>query len=142
MLCESKTIYTYILLTVNFSQAHDSLVHPDHPLHKEGVDGVELFMGKFAIYFDLDNPPIRIVGTMHTGESRLLFSSAQVDYVRYWLHAMKLTDEVIPLPYSDCLFTESNLRTVSRVVYKDGGSLRSSIKVRILVLLHKDKRLI
>lgn len=67
-----------------------------------------------------------------TGESRLLFSSAQVDYIRYWLHAMQLTKEVIPLPYSDCLLTESNLRNVSPVVYHDGGSLRNSIKVRAL----------
>lgn len=68
-------------------------------------------------------------GTFHTGESRLLFSSAQVDYIRYWLHAMKLTKNIISLPYSDCLLTESNLRNVSPVVYKDGGSLRNAIKV-------------
>lgn len=71
-------------------------------------------------------------GTFVTGESRLLFSSAQVDYIRYWLHAMQLTKEVIPLPYSDCLLTESNLRNVSPVVYHDGGSLRNAIKVRVL----------
>ena len=67
-----------------------------------------------------------------TGESRLLFSSAQVDYIRYWLHAMQLTKEIIPLPYSDCLLTESNLRNVSPVVYHDGGSLRNAIKVQVL----------
>ena len=71
-------------------------------------------------------------GTFATGESRLLFSSAQVDYIRYWLHTMQLTKDVIPLPYSDCLLTESNLRNVSPVVYRDGGSLRNAIKVRAL----------
>jgi len=91
--------------------AHDCLVHPDHPLHVEGIDGVQMYMGTFV-----------------TGESRLLFSSAQVDYIRYWLHAMQLAKEVIPLPYSDCLLTESNLRNVSPVVYHDGGSLRNAIK--------------
>ncbi|PPQ68001.1 hypothetical protein CVT26_007364 [Gymnopilus dilepis] len=67
-------------------------------------------------------------GTFETGEARLLFSSAQIDYIRYWLHAMKLTKTIVPLPYSDCLLTESNLKTVSPVVYPDGGSLRNAIK--------------
>lgn len=26
--------------------AYDALVHPDHPLRKEGLDGIEMFMGK------------------------------------------------------------------------------------------------
>ncbi|KAF9057652.1 hypothetical protein BJ165DRAFT_1422208 [Panaeolus papilionaceus] len=91
--------------------AHDSLVHPEHPLHIEGVNGVQLYLGIF-----------------HTGEARLLFSSAQVDYVRYWLHAVRLTKEMVPLPYSDCLLTQANLRTVSPVVYSDGFSLRNAIK--------------
>jgi hypothetical protein len=73
---------------------------------------------------------LNILGTFTTGESRLLFSSAQVDYIRYWLHAMQLTKDVIPLPYSDCLLTVSNLRNVSPVVYPDGFSLRNAIKVR------------
>ncbi|KAF8663461.1 hypothetical protein AX16_001031 [Volvariella volvacea WC 439] len=91
--------------------SHDALVHPDHPLHIEGVEGVELFMGTFT-----------------TGELRLLFSSAQVDYIRYWLHAMKLTKDLIPVPYSDCLLTTSDLKYVSRVVYPDGRTLRAGIK--------------
>lgn len=72
---------------------------------------------------------IHDLGTFVTGESRLLFSSAQVDYIRYWLHTMQLTKDIIPLPYSDCLLTESNLRNVSPVVYNDGGSLRNALKV-------------
>lgn len=68
-------------------------------------------------------------GTFDTGEARLLFSSAQIDYVRYWLHAMQLTEHIVPLPYSDCMLTDSNLKTVSPVVYPDGGSVRNAIKV-------------
>lgn len=71
----------------------------------------------------------RVLGQLHSGETRLLFSSAQVDYVRYWLHAMGLTKTMIPLPYSDCLLTNGELKTISKVEYKDGGSLRSAIKV-------------
>ena len=69
------------------------------------------------------------IGTLQNGETRLLFSSAQVDYVRYWLHAMKLTQDYIPLPYSDCLLTASELRTVGPIVFEDGGALRRASKV-------------
>jgi hypothetical protein len=68
-------------------------------------------------------------GTLQNGESRLLFSSAQVDYVRYWLHATGLTKNWLPLPYSDCLLTESNLRNVTPVVFETGIALRKAIKV-------------
>ncbi|KAF8639685.1 hypothetical protein AX17_000949 [Amanita inopinata Kibby_2008] len=91
--------------------AHDSLIHPDNPLHVDNVNGVQMYLGQ-----------------MQTGESRLLFSSAQVDYVRYWLKATGLTKTLIPLPYSDCLLTNTELRNVSTVIYKDGGSLRQAIK--------------
>ncbi|EEB91598.1 hypothetical protein MPER_10017, partial [Moniliophthora perniciosa FA553] len=93
--------------------AHDAIVHPDHPLHVEGVDGVQMY-----------------IGTFHSGEERLLFSSKQVDYIRYWLHAMKLTENMIPLPYSECLLVEgSDLRYITTRVYKDGGALRGAIKI-------------
>ncbi|PFH52807.1 hypothetical protein AMATHDRAFT_73933 [Amanita thiersii Skay4041] len=91
--------------------AHDSIVHPDHPLHVDGVTGVRLYIGQ-----------------LHTGEIRLLFSSAQVDYIRYWLHALDMTKSIIPLPYSDCLLTNSELKNVSTVVYKDGTALRKAVK--------------
>ncbi|KAL1747721.1 hypothetical protein HDZ31DRAFT_80283 [Schizophyllum fasciatum] len=91
--------------------AHDALVDDNHPLHVDGVQGVQLYLGTFP-----------------SGQSRLLFSSAQIDYVRYWLHAMGLTEEEVPLPYSNCLLLESSLRQVSPVVYKSGGDLRGAIK--------------
>ena len=28
------------------TKAHDMFVHPDHPLHEEGIDGATLFVGK------------------------------------------------------------------------------------------------
>ncbi|KAI6034344.1 hypothetical protein BKA83DRAFT_4188596 [Pisolithus microcarpus] len=91
--------------------AQDAFVHPDHPLHKEGVEGAELYLG-----------------TLQNFESRLLLSSAQVEYMRYWLHAMQLTKHPIPLPYSDCLLTESNLRHVSPVHFKTREALRTTLK--------------
>ena len=109
--------------------AHDSLAHDDHPLHIEGVKGVELFMGRISYAFLSRIILNHIIGTFPTGESRLLFSSAQVDYIRYWLHAMKLTKAIIPLPYSDCLLTESDLRTVTPITYATGGLLKQALKV-------------
>jgi len=66
---------------------------------------------------------------LEDGEARLMFSSAQVEYIRYWLHAMGLTKELIPLPYSDCLLTSSRLQNHSPVVYKTGTELRNTLKV-------------
>ncbi|KAG6336841.1 hypothetical protein ID866_2237 [Astraeus odoratus] len=91
--------------------SQDALVHPDHPLHGEGVEGAELYLG-----------------TLQNFESRLLFSSAQVEYLRYWLHAVQLTKDPIPLPYSDCLLTESSLRYVSAVHFKTKEELRGALK--------------
>jgi hypothetical protein len=108
--------------------AHDALVHPDNPLRKPKVDGIELYIGQLTFLFIIYSL-ISVQGTFHAGDSRLLFSSAQVDYVRYWLHAMKLTSSIIPMPYSDCMLVESDLRNVSPVVFKTGGELRASNKV-------------
>ncbi|KIK92712.1 hypothetical protein PAXRUDRAFT_13075 [Paxillus rubicundulus Ve08.2h10] len=91
--------------------AQDAIVHPEHPLRREGVDGAELYMG-----------------TLQNFETRLLFSSAQVEYLRYWLHAMQLTKNLIPLPYSDCLLTESSLRHVSPVQFQTKEELRKALK--------------
>lgn len=33
--------------------AHDALVHPDHPLRKQGIDGIELFIGMCCIDIDI-----------------------------------------------------------------------------------------
>ncbi|KAI0032045.1 hypothetical protein K488DRAFT_78728 [Vararia minispora EC-137] len=89
--------------------SYEALVDPLHPLRLPGKDGIELSMGTFA-----------------NGEARLLFSSAQVEYIRYWLHAMHLTRELVPLPYSECLIRRSSLQTLAPVVYKDAKSLKGA----------------
>lgn len=58
-----------------------------------------------------------------------------MEYIRAWLFATKLTKTLIPLPYSDCLLTESNLRNVSPIFFTNGGELRNSLKVRDLTRL-------
>jgi len=69
------------------------------------------------------------LGTLQNFETRLLVSSAQVEYLRYWLHAIGLTKNLISLPYSDCLLTESSLRHVSPVIFKAKEELKSALKV-------------
>lgn len=61
---------------------------------------------------------------------RLLFSSAQVEYMRYWLHTVRLTAEPIPLPTSEYLIQAGDLLTCSPDVYKDPAALKKAIKVR------------
>ncbi|KAF9495400.1 hypothetical protein BDN71DRAFT_1447561 [Pleurotus eryngii] len=90
--------------------AHDSIVHPDHPLHP-GEEGITMYMGTFP-----------------SGESRLLMSSAQIDYCRYWLHSVGKTTQMIALPYSDCLLTPSNLTSISAKLVKTGWDLKNIVK--------------
>ncbi|KAI0832389.1 hypothetical protein BC628DRAFT_1310050 [Trametes gibbosa] len=93
--------------------AYSTLVHPEHPLRKQGVNGIELHLGTFE-----------------NGEMRLLFSSAQVEYMRYWLHAVGLTAQPIPLPASEYLIQANELLTCSPNVYSDATALKRAIKVR------------
>jgi hypothetical protein len=110
--------------------AHDAITHPDHPLRIAGKQGIELFIGELAhILLPNGQSHTFLSGTLENGEARLLFSSAQVEYIRYWLHTMGFTKELIPLPYSDCLLTSSRLQNHSPVVYKTGTELRSALKV-------------
>ena len=88
-------------------------------------------MNNFVLRLQTDPLP----GTLENGEARLLFSSAQVEYIRYWLHTMGLTKELIPLPYSDCLLTSSRLQNHSPVIFKTGGDLRQSLKVSVFNLI-------
>lgn len=62
---------------------------------------------------------------------RLLFSSAQVEYLRYWLHAMRLTKDPIPIPSSDYLILQTDLEQCSPDVYNDAMTLKRAIKVRL-----------
>ncbi|KAG1722517.1 hypothetical protein EDB19DRAFT_1645746, partial [Suillus lakei] len=63
-------------------------------------------------------------GTLQVSQTQLLFSSAQVEYLRYWLHAIGLTKNLISLPYSDCLLTESSLCHVSPITFKTKDELK------------------
>ncbi|KAI0702905.1 hypothetical protein BC835DRAFT_1320229 [Cytidiella melzeri] len=91
--------------------AWETLVHPDHPLRKPGQDGLELFRGVFE-----------------NGEARLLFSSAQVEYIRYYLNAMQLTAKPIPLPSSHYMIKKSDLKSAAPEYYDNAASLKKSIK--------------
>ncbi len=71
---------------------------------------------------------------------RLLFSSAQVEYMRYWLHTVKLTAEPIPLPTSEYLIQAGDLLTCSPDVYKDPAALKKAIKVRSRVRRQRGRR--
>ncbi|KDQ12758.1 hypothetical protein BOTBODRAFT_34216 [Botryobasidium botryosum FD-172 SS1] len=90
----------------------NSMTDNQNPLSKEGVCGVELYMG-----------------TMKSGESRLLFSSGQVEYIRYWLHAVGLTPSPIPLPSSHVLLLKSDLRAISPVTYDSPSVLKKALNV-------------
>lgn len=57
-----------------------------------------------------------------------MFSSAQIEYIQYWLHAMKLTKEPIGLPSSEYLIQTSDLQHVSAVVYKNGQEFKKAQK--------------
>jgi hypothetical protein len=59
-----------------------------------------------------------------------MFSSAQIEYIQYWLYAMQLTREPIAIPSSECLILESDLQHVSPVVYKNGQEFKKAQKVR------------
>lgn len=58
-----------------------------------------------------------------------MFSSAQIEYIQYWLHAMKLTREPIALPSSEYLIQMSDLQHVSPVTYKNGQEFKKAQKV-------------
>ncbi|KAF7301750.1 hypothetical protein MIND_00740600 [Mycena indigotica] len=92
----------------------DSLLHSRHPLasDKDGKPGIQAY-----------------VGTFHDGQARLLFSSAQVDYLRYWMHQMRLTTKLIPLPYSNCMFLNTDIASIEPTVFADLSLLSETSKV-------------
>ena len=59
-----------------------------------------------------------------------MFSSAQIEYIQYWLHALKFTREPIALPSAEYLIQTSDLQHVSSVVYKNGQEFKKAQKVR------------
>lgn len=67
------------------------------------------------------------------GKLRLLFSSAQVEYIRYWLHDMGFTKNKLPLPSSEYLLTHSLLRNCTSMFIKNADELRKALNVRHLI---------
>ena len=62
-----------------------------------------------------------------------MFSSAQVEYIRYWLHAMGLTKNLLPLPSSDYLLTETeSLRNCTSVFFNDPRELKKAVAVCLI----------
>jgi len=115
--------------------AYDSIASPDHPL-SVGKGGAELYLGTTfphshfpSIRHTVNRVPERFLGTLPNGEKRLMFSSAQIEYIQYWLHAMKLTREPIALPSAEYLIQASELQHVSSVVYKNGQEFKKAQKV-------------
>ncbi|KAF7332087.1 hypothetical protein MKEN_00089200 [Mycena kentingensis (nom. inval.)] len=86
------------------------LVHPRHPLASPD-GGIHAY-----------------IGTFYDGQARLLFSSAQVDYLRYWMQQMELTEGLIPLPYSDAMFLSEEIPTVVSVVFQSVDALTANSK--------------
>ena len=58
-----------------------------------------------------------------------MFSSAQIEYIQYWLYTMKLTREPIPIPSPEVLILESDLQHISPAVYKNGQEFKKAQKV-------------
>ena len=57
-------------------------------------------------------------------------SSAQVEYLRYWLHAVGLTKEIIPIPSSEYLIKNSDLAASSPAIYNCADVLKKAVRVR------------
>lgn len=70
-----------------------------------------------------------------------MFSTAQIEYIQYWLHAMKLTKEPIGLPSSEYLIQMKDLQHVSAVVYKNGQEFKKAQKVCSTKFTEKKRKL-
>ncbi len=111
-----------------------SLTSRQHPFYDPKAEGVEMYMGKCTISKSMRPFSHLSAGTLPDGESRLLFSSKQMEYLRYWIKAMGLVDRLIPLPNSDYLLTREILSTVSPVYFKNAAELKNIQKVNDFML--------
>lgn len=71
-------------------------------------------------------------GTLHSGKVRLLWSTKQVEYIRYWLHNMGYTRNLLPIPSSDILLTESEFKNREACYYKTPEAIKRALRVRDL----------
>jgi hypothetical protein len=65
--------------------------------------------------------------TLFNGESRLCFSSAQVEYARYYVKAVGLVDILLPLPSSHYLITKSTINSVSPIYYDKASTIKKDL---------------
>lgn len=91
----------------------DSMVHPESPLRAGDPKGVKFW-----------------IGALPSGESRLLFSSAQIEYIRYYLHALGFLSDLsqLPLPNSSYMLIPSPDLSVSPSHYDDAAVLRRAVR--------------
>lgn len=66
------------------------LTSPENPL-VDGGEGLEIWQGVMRA----------------NNEIRLLYSSAQIEYIRYWLYEMGITPQKIPIPRSQYIVSTS-----------------------------------
>ena len=92
----------------------DCLTSPQNPLYDHAKGGFEL-----------------LLGTRQNGEGRLLYSSKQIEYIRYWLHTMALTKKPISLPHSSYLITSNDFAVISPQLYQTPKELKDAQKVCI-----------
>ena len=95
-----------------------SLVSPNH-YYTACLETLFTYTLKLKLY----------TGTLPDNESRLLYSSKQIEYLRYWIKAMGLLDYLIPLPHSECLLTQDMLNSVAPVIIKTGIEMKQQQKV-------------
>lgn len=67
-----------------------------------------------------------MLGTLQNGETRHLFSSCQIEFLCHYLYVSGLVNQRIPLPRSDYLLVEEDLKLVSPVTFPNGGALRKA----------------
>lgn len=90
----------------------EALTSPDHPFWNPSQGGVELFIGVLK----------------HNNESRLLYSSKQIEYIRYWIKAMGFVDHLLPLPHSEWLLTVDMLSSVAPIIIKTAAEMKQQQK--------------
>lgn len=83
------------------------ITHADNPL-VNGGPGLELALGTLK----------------SNGECRMMFTSKQIEYIRYWLYEMELTPQRIPLPSSEFL--------VSRIQSSQAATAKAAVITRSL----------
>ena len=74
------------------------------------------------------------IGILPHGQSRLLFSSKQVEYARYWVHAMGYSKNLLPMPSGESLITRETLRHVSEMHCKTAEEIKIAVKVCFALL--------